>query len=54
MASTKTNQYEAIELTDAQLDGIVGGKGRGGTSIIKSIYRLIRDIVRSNPPTDSD
>ena len=55
MASTKTNQHEAIELTDAQLEAIVGGKGcRGGDGIIKSIYRLIRDLVRRNPPSDSD
>ena len=53
MTQVKMNQTHAIELDDAQLNMVAGGKGRpGGSSPVRELIRLIRRIIEKNPPND--
>lgn len=44
MTNEKMNSamVDAYELTDDELDMVSGGKGRGGTSIVRDIVDLVK------------
>ena len=53
MTQEKMDQMQAVELTDTQLDMVVGGKGRpGGGSLIRDGIRLIRRLIEKILPSD--
>ena len=53
MTQEKMDQMQAIELSDAQLDVMAGGKGRpGGGSLIRDVINLIRRMIEKNPPSN--